>query len=109
MTVKHAGVVVTVDQTRITIDEMGPWHGPNTRPMRLVFQLAGTTKVALAGRKREGPNGWGWAFDEEGLRRTDLRPGDFVTVTARRSGDDAVAISVLAVRPGLKPEVPGSS
>ena len=109
MTEKHAGVVVAVDQTRITIDEMGPWHGPSTRPMRLVFQLAGTTKVALAGRKREGPNGWGWAFDEEGLRRTDLRPGDFVTVTARRSGDDAVAISVLAVRPGSKPEVPGSS
>jgi len=109
VTEKHAGVVVAVDQTRITIDEMGPWHGPSTRPMRLVFQLAGTTKVALAGRKREGPNGWGWAFDEEGLRRTDLRPGDFVTVTARRSGDDAVAISVLAVRPGSKPEVPGSS
>jgi len=109
VTEKHAGVVVTVNQTRITIDEMGPWHGPNTRPMRLAFQLAGTTKVALAGRKREGPDGWGWAFDEEGLRRTDLRPGDFVTVTARRNGDDAVAISVLAVRPSSLPEVPGSS
>ena len=102
-------MVVTVNQTRITIDEMGPWHGPNTRPVRHVFQLAATTKVALAGRTREGANGWAWGFDEEWLRRTDLRPGDFVTVTARRSGDDAVAISVPAVRPSSKPEIPGSS
>src|SRR5262245_18438894 len=47
VTEKHAGMVVTVNQTRITIDEMGPWHGPNTRPVRHVFQLAATTKVAL--------------------------------------------------------------
>src|SRR5262245_56122251 len=84
VTEKHAGMVVTVNQTRITIDEMGPWHGPNTRPVRHVFQLAATTKVALAGRTREGANGWAWGFNEEWLRRTDLRPGDFVTGDARR-------------------------
>jgi hypothetical protein len=109
VTEKHAGVVVRVEQTRITIDEMGPWRGPNTRPLRHVFQLAGATKVALAERTREGADGWPWAFSEEWLRRTDLRPGDFVTVTARRNGDDAVAISVLAVRPSSNPEIPGSS
>lgn len=107
-TEKHAGVVVTVDQTRLTIDEMGPWRGPNTRPLRRAFQLAGTTKVALAERTREGADGWPWAFSEEWLRRTDLRPGDFVTVTARRSGEAAVAISVLAVRPDSNPKIPGS-
>jgi putative zinc finger protein len=106
---KHVGVVVTASPTHLTIDEMGPWLGPGTRPMRYVFQLTGTTKVARTERTKEGRNGWAWGFSEEQLRRTDLRPGDFVTVTARRSGDNAVAISVLAVRPNSRLEIPGSS
>jgi hypothetical protein len=106
---KHVGVVVTASPTHLTIDEMGPWRGPDTRPMRYVFQLTGTTKVARTERTKEGRDGWAWGFSEEQLRRTDLRPGDFVTVTARRSGDNAVAISVLAVRPNSRLEIPGSS
>ena len=77
--------------------------------MRYVFQLTGTTKVARTERTQVGRDGWAWGFREEQLRRTDLRPGDFVTVTARRSGDNAVAISVLAVRPNSRLEIPGSS
>ena len=50
----------------------------------------------------------GVGFSEEQLRRTDLRPGDFVTVTAKRSGDNAVAISVLAVRPNSRLEIPAA-
>ena len=106
---KYVGVVVTASPTHLTIDEMGPWLGPDTRPMRYVFQLTGTTKVARTERTQEGKDGWAWGFSEEQLRRTDLRPGDFVTVTARRSGDNAVAISVLAVRPNSRLEIPGSS
>ena len=106
---KHVGVVVTASPTHLTIDEMGPWLGPDTRPMRYVFQLTGTTKVARTERTQEGKDGWAWGFSEEQLRRTDLRPGDFVTVTARRSGDNEVAISVLAVRPNSRLEIPGSS
>jgi hypothetical protein len=98
-----------VSPTHLTIDEMGPWRGPDTRPMRYVFQLTGTTKVARTERTQESRDGWGWGFSEEQLRRTDLRPGDFVTVTARRSGDNAVAISVLAVRHNSRLEIPGSS
>ena len=106
---KHVGVVVTASPTHLTIDEMGPWRGPDTRPMRYVFQLTGTTKVARTERTQEGRDGWAWGFSEEQLRRTDLRPGDFVTVTARRSGDNEVAISVLAVRSNSRREIPGSS
>jgi hypothetical protein len=106
---KHVGVVVTASPTHLTIDEMGPWRGPDTRPMRYVFRLTGTTKVARTERTQESRDGWGWGFSEEQLRRTDLRPGDFVTVTARRSGDNAVAISVLAVRQNSRLEIPGSS
>jgi hypothetical protein len=106
---KHAGVVVAVDPTHITIDEMGPWRGPSTEPMRRVFQLTGTTKVALAERTPEGSDGWPWAFREQWLQRSDLRPGDFVTVTTEQHGDKPVAVSVLAVRPGSNLEIPGSS
>jgi hypothetical protein len=106
---KYVGVVVTASPTHLTIDEMGPWLGPATRPMRYVFQLTGTTKVARTERTQKGRDGWAWGFSEEQLRRTDLRPGDFVTVTAKRSGDNAVAISVLAVRPNSRLEIPGSS
>ena len=106
---KHAGVVVAVDPTHITIDEMGPWRGPSTEPIRRTFQLMGTTKVALAERTQEGSDGWPWAFSEQWLQRTDLRPGDFVTVTAERQGNKAAALSVLAVRPGSNLEIPGSS
>jgi hypothetical protein len=108
-TKKHVGVVVTASPTHLAIDEMGPWRGPDTRPMRYIFQLTGTTKVARTERTQEGRDGWAWGFSEEQLRRTDLRPGDFVTVTARRSGDNEVAISVLAVRPNSRLEIPGSS
>ena len=72
---KHVGVVVTASPTHLTIDEMGPWLGPDTRPMRYVFQLTGTTKVARTERTQEGRDGWAWGFSEEQLRRTDLRPG----------------------------------
>ena len=106
---KHVGVVVTASPTHLTIDEMGPWLGRDTRPMRYVFQLTGTTKVARTERTRDGRDGWAWGFSEEQLRRTDLRPGDFVTVTTKRSGDNMVAISVLAVRPNSRLEIPGSS
>jgi hypothetical protein len=106
---KHAGVVVAVDPTHITIDEMGPWRGPSTEPIHRTFQLRGTTKVALAERTQEGSDGWPWAFNEQWLQRADLRPGDFVTVTAERHGNNAAALSVLAVRPGSNLEIPGSS
>jgi len=52
---KHSGVVVAADDTRITIDEMGPWHGPATQPMRRTFQRTGGTKIMLAEQRRTAP------------------------------------------------------
>jgi len=106
---KHVGVVVAADRSQVTIDEMGSWRGPGTEPVRHVFRLTGATKVALAERTRAGDDGWPWAFNEQWLRRTDLRPGDYVTVTIDRRGGDTTAVSVLAVRPGSNLEIPGSS
>jgi hypothetical protein len=106
---KHVGVVISVDRTHLTIDELGPWNGQDTQPKRYTFQLTGTTRVALAERTPEGSNGWPWAFSEQWLQRADLRPGDFVTVTADRHDGNTTAVSVLAVRPGSNLDIPGSS
>ena len=103
---KHSGAVVAADETQITIAEMGPWHGPSTQPMRHVFGLADTTKVVLAERTRDGSDGWPWGFSEQSLRRSDLRAGDFVTVTTERRDTGGVAVTVLAVRPGSNLELP---
>src|SRR6266480_3670119 len=75
---KHSGVVVAADDTRITIDEMGPWHGPATQPMRRTFQRTGGTKIMLAERTKAGTGGWTWAFNDQPAQTSDPRPGDRV-------------------------------
>ncbi len=106
---KHSGTVVAADETKITIDEMGPWHGPATQPMRRTFQRTGGTKIVLAERTREGTDGWMWAFNDQPAQPVDPRVGDFVTVTTEPQGAGQVATEVLVVWPGTHLEIPGSS
>ena len=106
---KHSGAVVAADQTQITIEEMGPWHGPNTQPIRRTFKWNGSTKVALAERTMEGMDGWRWGFSDQSAQPADLHIGDFVTVTTEPRGGRAVAVEVLIVWPGTHLEIPGNS
>lgn len=108
-TEKHSGVVVSADESRITIDEMGPWHGPATQPSRRTFQRTDSTRIALAERTREGFGGYSWAFNEEPASPTDPHVGDYVTVTTEPRGSGQVATEVVVVWPGTHLEVPGSS
>ncbi|PYM47505.1 MAG: hypothetical protein DMD77_23270 [Candidatus Rokuibacteriota bacterium] len=98
---RHSGVVVAADPGRgtITIDEMGPWYGPATAPARRVFQIAPGTRFGLAERTPDGNLGWPWAYTERSLELSDLRAGDFVTITTEPQGARAVAVQVQAVRP----------
>jgi hypothetical protein len=106
---KHSGVVVAADETKITIDEMGPWHGPATQPTRRTYQRTRGTRIVLAERTREGAGGFPWAFNDETAQRADPRAGDFVTVTAEPRGAGQVATDVVVVWPGTHLEIPGSS
>lgn len=106
---KHSGVVVAADEAKITIDEMGPWHGPGTRPTRRTFQRTESTRIALAERTREGAGGWPWAFNDQPAQVTDPHAGDFVTVTIEPRGAGQVVTEVLVVWPGTHLEIPGSS
>jgi hypothetical protein len=97
---EHSGRIVSEDQTRHTlaIEEMGPWYGPGTKPVRRAFRLAPTTKVELAFRKPERGGGWG-EFAVEPIKASDLRLGDYATVTLERLGKKLVATEVSIVRP----------
>lgn len=108
-TEKHSGAVVAADETHITIEEMGPWHGPATQPSRRTFRWNDTTRIALAERSSEGDGGWRWGFSDKPAQPSDLRIGDFVTVTTEPQGTRVVAVEVLVVWPGTHLEVPGSS
>lgn len=106
---KHTGVIVAVDDTQIAIDEMGPWYGPSTQPTRRVFQRTAATRMTVAERTQEGTDGWPWAFSDQSAPASELRVGDFVTVTTESRGARSVAVQILAVRPGTHLDIPGSS
>jgi hypothetical protein len=97
---RHAGLVVEVQGQEITIEEMGPWLGPDTKPVRRAFQLTATTKVARVEREPEGSQGWRKSYVTRPAELSDLRPGDYVTVTIDPRESRNVAIEVQAVRPG---------
>jgi len=108
-TEKHSGVVVAADENQITIEEMGPWHGPGTQPIRRTFRWNGSTRVLLAERILEGEGGWRWAFKDQQGQASNLHIGDFVTVTTNPQGARGVAVEVLVSWPGTHLEIPGSS
>ena len=97
---KHSGVVTGVEGSQITIEEMGPWLGPETKPMRRAFQLTSATRVERVERTAKGSEGWSWAYVSRPLESSDLRPGDYVTVTVDPEERRNAAIEVQAVRPG---------
>lgn len=96
---RHSGVIVgvAVGARTITMREMGPGSTSHRRTVRLTSQ----TRIALASRSEDDQTTghWAGAFMESPLKPTDLRPGDFVTVTATGRGDELVARSVDVVRP----------
>jgi hypothetical protein len=103
----HTGAIVSENTKRdtITIEEMGPWHGPATRPVRREFHLTPRTTVELAVRKNE-PRGFQGPYVEHPLKAADLRPGDYATVTVEREGGKPIATKVEIVRPEDNAAVP---
>ena len=96
---KHSGVVTSVEGTQITIEEMGPWRGPDTKPMRRTFQLTSAAKIERVERAPEGSDGWRWSYVGRPLEVSDLRTGDYLTVTVDPAARNVV-LEVEAVRPG---------
>ncbi len=100
---KHSGVIVEVGpggQT-ITVEEMGPWTGPESQPQRQIVRLTSQTRIEVVSRSERAPASGGWpgGFTASGLAAAELRPGDFATVTTMQSAGELVAESVAVVRP----------
>lgn len=66
-------------------------HVDHLHPQRYQRGRAPTTTAPTSG-------GWPGDFKESPLEATDLSPGDFVTVTATKTGDEVVAESVAVMR-----------
>jgi hypothetical protein len=100
---KHSGVIVAVapNAGTITVDEMGPWAGPNSTPVRETVAITSSTTIQLDSRSAGtgGPGGWPGGFQASPLRASELRPGDFATVTIEQSRGGPVAASIAVVRP----------
>ncbi len=100
---KHSGVIVAVapDAHTITMDEMGPWTGPQSKPIRRTVEFTGSTTIQLDSRsvKAAATDGWRGGFQASPLEATALHPGDFATVTTEESNGKLVAASIAVVRP----------
>ena len=97
---KHSGVVTEVSETQIAIDEMGPWLGPSTKPVRQTFDVTASTKIARVERSVKGDEGWPWAYVSEPADLSVVHVGDFVTVSVEPRGRHNVAVEIQALRAG---------
>ena len=99
--VRLSGTITTVaPQGRaITVDVLGPWHGPNTAASRQEIAVPDRIPVTLFERSDVAPAGWRGGFAEKALSPADLRPGDYATVRAHRVDGRLIADDVGVVRP----------
>jgi hypothetical protein len=97
----YAGTVadVTPDGRSMTLEVLGPWHGPGTTPSRHRIAVPPGTPVILFERAEVGESGWRGGFAEKPLRPADLRPGDYATVKTHREDGRLIAERVEIVRP----------
>ncbi len=99
---KHSGVIVDVapEQRTITVDEMGPWTAGAPDRVTRTIAVPPSTRIELAVRSETpGADGWPGGFQESTLGLSDLRPGDFATVTTEHGDGRLVASSIAVVRP----------
>jgi hypothetical protein len=96
---RRGGTVATVDGLTLTLEEIGPWTGTSTRPTRTSITMTSQTRIELVERSREAT-----AQDRQGsfraspLARSDIRAGDYVTVTTRSTEGRHIATSITVVR-----------
>jgi hypothetical protein len=101
--VRHSGTIVTVDpgKNRLTLEEMGPWTPEHAVKRTRAIGLDASTKIELVARTRAATTAGGWpgGYEESALTVGDLKPGDFVTVTATKADHGLRAVSITVVRP----------
>jgi hypothetical protein len=103
---KHTGLVVAVeaDLGAITLEQIGPSTGSRPGHLRRSIALTPETTVLVVTRAEQAAaGGWPGGFSESPLARSDIKPGDYVTVTAESRNGKLVARSVEVLRPTPEP------
>lgn len=106
---RHTGIVVAVqaDRRGITLEEIGPWTGPTRGQVRRSVALTPETTVVVVTRAERVPaGGWPGGFGETPAAPSHVKPGDYVTVTARSRDGQLIARSLEVLRPTPEPVVP---
>ena len=88
---KYSGTVVAVDRAAhtIAVEGMGPWRvkdGVTQLERRTIGVAASTEFVRLKRATGAAPSGWAGDFVESALPEWQVKPGDWVTVTAKADG-----------------------
>lgn len=104
--VRHTGIVVAVqaDHRGITLEEIGPSTGATSAPIRKSIAVTPETMVRLVTRgEQAAAGGWPGGFTEAPLAPSDIKAGDYVTITAESRNGKLVARSVDVLRPAAEP------
>jgi hypothetical protein len=88
---KYSGTVVAVNRTAgsIVVEGMGPWRikdGVIQLERRTIGVAPSTEFVRVKRATGAAPSGWEQDFVESALPEWQVKPGDWVTVTARPDG-----------------------
>jgi hypothetical protein len=99
---KHSGRIVAVGAHTKTIEleELGA----GGRELKRVIELLPDTKIGLVARSTNAaPGQWPGGFRETPLAATELKPGEFATVTTALHDGRLAAVEITVVSPTRAP------
>jgi hypothetical protein len=99
--VRHAGVVLSVDQAAgtIVVGDMGPkLPSGESKITKYTMRVTPETELLRATRTAGvAPSGWPGDYVETRLTGLDVKPGDWVTATAEVAKRSLTAIKIVVV------------
>ena len=101
---RYSGTVASVDRATgvIVVEGMGPWQikdGVTQVERRTVGVAPATEFVGVKRARGPAPSGWMGDFVESALAAWQVKPGDWVTVTAKPGGPRPTAIRIYVWEP----------
>lgn len=100
---RHSGTVRDVRGDVLTVEEMGPWTGERQERVSRSITITPDTAIDVVARSEPGAAvgsaDWPGGFKATPAGRSEIRPGDFVTVTTQERGGRLVATKISVVRP----------
>ena len=97
----YSGVVLSVDQGagRIVVGDMGPVlkNGKSEIARRSIQVMPSATVVRVRRAAAAAPSGWVGDFVEDKLAATDIKPGDWVTVSVESDTQRLTAVKITVV------------